>query len=217
MRSNWKIPALSLALILAACGSPERPAAITEDLKRDLAAVSASIELSPAPKSYQRARFVSSIEQSRAGRPAKHPAPAAHAEHAMASHVPAAASPTTEVAPELVASDAVVAMTSESPAPASTPAASTTEPSIVIVQTPEPAREPARGPSAPSGGMIGDDGQGGLGGLIGGPGGAVIRGGHGGVDKCDPRKHERPQIPTSDRPTFKMPSQGGRSLSGGRR
>ena len=217
MQSNWKVPALSLAVILGACGSPPQSAAITEDLRRDLAAVSASAELSPVPTSYQRARFVSSIEQSRAGQPAKHPAPAAHAEHAMTSHEPPAASPTTEVAPETIAPVAVVAMTSESPAPASTPAASAPEPSIVIVQTPEPAREPARGPSAPSGGMIGDDGQGGLGGLIGGPGGVVIRGGLGGVDKCDPRRHDRPQIPTSDRPTFKMPVQGGRSFSGGRR
>lgn len=217
MRSNWKIPALSLALILAACGSPERPAAITEDLKRDLAAVSASAELFPAPASYQRARFVSAIEQSQAGQPAKRPSPAVHAEHAMASHEPAAASPTTEVALESIAPDAVVAMTSESTEPASTPAASAPEPSIVIVQTPESVREPARGPSAPSGGMIGDDGQGGLGGLIGGLGGAVIRGGHGGVDKCDPRRDGRPQIPTSDRPTFKMPVQGGRSFPGGRR
>ena len=217
MRSNWKVPTLSLALMLGACGSPPQPAEITEDLRRDLAAAAASAELSPAPKGYQRARFVSAIEQSRAGRPAKRPSPAVHAEHAMASHEPAAASSATEVAPETIAPDAVAAMTSVSPEPASTPAGSAPEPSIVIVQTSEPAREPARGPSAPSGGMIGDDGQGGLGGLIGGPGGVVIRGGLGGVDKCDPRRHDRPQIPTSDRPTFKMPVQGGRSFSGGRR
>lgn len=217
MRSNWKVPALSLALMLGACGSPPQPAAITEDLRRDLAAAAASAELSPAPKGYQRARFVSAIEQSRAGRPAKRPSPAVHAEHAMASHEPAAASPTSEVAPEPVAPDPIVAMTSASPEPASTPAASAPEPSIVIEPAPEPAREPARMPTGPSDGMIGDDGQGGLGGLIGGPGGVVIRGGHGGVDKCDPREHGRPQIPTSDRPTFRTPVQGGRSFPGGRR
>ena len=199
MRSNWKVPALSLAVVLVSCGSPQEPAP----------AVTASTELAPAPQSYQRARFVSPIEQSRAGVPARRPAPAvSHAEHVMTSHE-ATYAPAPEPAAQPVVAAAVATLEADLPTAVVAPTVSAPEPSIVILQGSLPSEpEPIR-VSRPSGPMIGDDGLGGMGGVIGptdGIGGAIIRGGHGGRDKCDPRLHGRPQIPTSDRPTFRMPS-----------
>ena len=60
-------------------------------------------------------------------------------------------------------------------------------------------------------GTRGGHGGGGWGGLIGGIiGSVVIRGGHGGVDKCDPRTDGRARPPISDRPDFSMPLPIGR-------
>jgi len=67
MRTNWQVPALSLALALGACGKPQEPAsALPDDLQRDLAAASAGSDLATATQSYKRARFVSTIEMSKA-------------------------------------------------------------------------------------------------------------------------------------------------------
>jgi hypothetical protein len=68
-----------------------------------------------------------------------------------------------------------------------------------VATSPEPGNEPAPSPVPGSVGS-GNDGRGrgrgrgigGLGGILGGIfGGVVIRGGHGGVDKCDPRTDGR--------------------------
>jgi hypothetical protein len=216
MRSNWNVLALTLAVVVASCTEPKEPApTITDDLKRDLAAASASTEL--APRKFERTRFVSTIEQSRPGVPSRTAAPtvarAAHAEHDMTTHT----APAAEPAPQPVAAEAVATLEAETPAAVTTPAASAPEPSVVIVQGAPREPEPIRVSVDRTGTMIGDDGVGGLGGLIGpsdGIAGAVIRGGHGGVDKCDPREHAggRPAMPTSGRPTFRMPS-----FPGGRR
>ena len=216
MRTNWIVPALSLAVVLASCSRPQEPAAtISDDLKRDLAAATASTEL--APNRYQRARFVSPIEQARPGVPSRVAAPAPrHAEHDMTSHETARASaPAAEPAASPVVEEPVETLETEAPAVVAT-ASSAPEPSVVIVQGAPREPEPIRVSTGRPGTMIGDDGVGGLGGLIDvstGIAGAVIRGGHGGVDKCDPRSHGggRPAMPAG-RPVFRMPS-----FPGGRR
>jgi hypothetical protein len=214
MRSNWNVLALSLAVVLASCSKPQEPAAkISDDLKRDLDAASG---LAAAPKSYERQRFVSQIEQSRAGQPSARPNRAPQpASHDMASHHVTVK--TDEPAPEPVVAQSVATLEAETPAAVATPAASAPEPSIVIVQGAPREPEPIRVSAGRPGTMIGDDGVGGLGGLIGpsdGIAGAVIRGGHPGEDKCEPRGHAggRAAMPTSGRPTFRMPS-----FPGGRR
>jgi hypothetical protein len=211
MRSIWNVAALSLAVVLASCSQPKEPvAAIAGDLDRDLAATAASAELAPAPKSYQRARFVSPIEQSRPGVPARTPAPvtarAAHVRNDISAH----AAPPAEPARQPAVAEAVATLESEAPTAVATPAAAAPEPSVVIVQGAPREPEPIHAPSGRPGTMIGDDGFGGLGGVIGPTdgiaGGSILRGGRGTVDKCDPRTHGRPEMPTSGRPTFRMPS-----------
>jgi hypothetical protein len=61
---------------------------------------------------------------------------------------------------------------------------------------------------------VGDRGHGGgLGGLLGGLIGAVIiRGGHGGIDKCDPRTDGRANPTVIDRPDFGMPLPTGQTF-----
>jgi hypothetical protein len=212
MRTTWKVSALSLVLVLGACDRRQEPvAAIPDDLKHDLALVSAGGELATATRGYQRARFVSAIEQVKTAQPAPRPKRAHHAPPAMVSHQSASAT-TTEAAPE-----PGIAMTSESPEPVSTQAASPPEPTIVIAQQPEPMHMPSGGSDA----GMGDQGHGGgLGGLLGGIIGAVvIRGGHGGVDKCDPRTdgRMRPPVVIVERPDFGIPLPTGRPFPGTRR
>jgi len=212
MRTDWKVMTLSLGLLSACSERSKEPATITDDLKRDLAVASASGgDLATAPQSYRRVRFVSDIEQSRAAVPAKRPKPLHH--HATAT----ASAPAAKEALD-VALDPVVSMASESPEPAVTPEAPAPAPAVVIAQAPAP--DPIRSPSGPSSeGSMGDGGHGGgLGGLLGGIIGAVvIRGGHGGVDKCDPRTDGRARPPMTDRPTFGMPLPVGRPTFPGSR
>jgi hypothetical protein len=214
MRTDWKVAALSLALVLAACGKrQDQAAALPDDLKKDLAAASASSgDLAIAPQSYRRMRFVSDIEQSRASVPAKRPKISHHHDRMTASHQPAASEASTDVAAE-----PMVSMASESPAPVSTPSAPASEPTVVIAQRPSP--EPASAPAGSSDSGVGDRGQGGgLGGLLGGIIGAVvIRGGHGGVDHCDPRTDGRARPTVIERPDFGMPLPTGQTTFPGSR
>lgn len=200
MRTIWKVTALSLAIVLAACGKRQQEtAALADDLQKDLAAVNSGGGLATAPQSYQRMRFVSSIERVPAGVSAKRPTPLPQRAHTAATHHHAT-QPVADVAAEPVA-----AATEQSPATVSTPEAATPEPSIAVA--PVPAPEPSSAPAGSgSGGNVGDHGQGGgLGGLLGGIMGAVIRGGHVGVDKCDPRTDGRARPPIIDRPDFGLP------------
>ena len=207
MRTDWKVTALSLALLLGACTSrPERTASLPADLEKDLAAAAATGgELATAPQRFQRMRFVSDIEQSRASVPAKRPRVSHHAVHPTVS-----AQPAEEEASD-VAPDPVVAAASEAPAPVSIPEAAAPEPAVVIAQHPSP--EPAVVQAgATSDGSVGESGHGGgLGGLLGGIIGAVvIRGGHGGPDKCDPRRDGRARPTVIDGPVFGLPLPIGR-------
>jgi hypothetical protein len=208
MRKHWQGSALSLALVLGACGTrQEQTSALPDDLQKDLAVASSSAgDLATAPQRYQRMRFVSGVEQFPGATPARRPKAVHQVKHSMASRRSTAAV-ATDVAP-----DPVVAMTAEAPAPAAAAEAPAPEPTV-IVQSPAPA--PASAPSGSSEGA-GDRGHGGgLGGLLGGIIGAVvIRGGAGGVDHCDPRTDGRARPPISDRPDFGMPVPTGRVLGG---
>lgn len=210
MRAAYKVAALALPLVLGACSKHEEPTAgLADDLKRDLAAASAP-GLATAPQSFQRMRFVSAIEQSRATERARKP------KVAHQHHMAAAESPSSEVA-STSATDAVESMVA-APAAVLTAEASVPEPSVVVAARPVP--EPSHGGPSAEGDVLDHAGSG-IGGMLGGIGGilggiagtAVIRGGRAGVDKCDPRTDGR--MRPQGRPDFSMPSPIGRPIFGG--
>jgi hypothetical protein len=200
MRTECKVATLSLALVFAACAKRQEPtASLPDDLKKDLAAASASSSaLASAPNSYQRMRFVSDIERARVSVPAKRPKVSRHPTRMAASHQ--SGSEATDLS-----ADASVSLASSSPAPASTPEAPVPEPSIAVAGRPAPG--PMSAPAGTSEGGAAENGRGGgLGGMLGGIIGAVIiRGGHVGPDKCDPRTDGRARGTITDRPDFGMP------------
>jgi hypothetical protein len=214
MRSEWKVVVFPLALLLGACGPRgEQTADLPDDLKKDLAAASTSsgeLAQAPALQGARRMRFVSDLEQVKRSAPekrraAKHPTPP------MAHHQMAAA-PATDDAPAPASAE-------ESPAPA--PAVAAEMPMEPVTASAQgPAAAPASAPAAaPSEVGAGDRGSGGgLGGLLGGIIGAVvIRGGHGGVDHCDPRTDGRARPTVIDRPDFGLPLPTGQVFGGVRR
>jgi hypothetical protein len=205
MLTNRNVTTLSLTLLLGACStSRDQAATLPDDLKQDLAAASTSGgDLATAPQSYQRMRFVSSVERAHTATPVKRTVLAHHHTKPQPVRRPAPQA-ATEAAAESM--DAVVA---EAPAPVSTPEAPMPEPTVVAHQpTSEPTSAPSTAPAG-SGGEVGggEHGHGGgWGGLLGGLIGAVvIRGGIGGVDKCDPRTDGRARPTVIDRPVFGMP------------
>jgi hypothetical protein len=201
-----KVTTLTLVLVLVgACSKrSEQAATLPDDLKRDLAAASPSVgDLASAPQRFQPTRFVSSVEQAHTATPEKRTVLAHHRTKPQPVRRPAP-QVATEAVPEPV--DAVVA---EAPAPVSTPEAPTPEPTVIAHQpTSEPTSAPSPAPVG-SGGEVGGGQRGhggGWGGLLGGLIGAVvIRGGIGGVDKCDPRTDGRARPTVIDRPDFGMP------------
>jgi len=216
MRTDYKVASLTLALVLAGCSRREEPTAtLSDDLKRDLAtATSETGDLATAPKSYQRMRFVSDVEQAKA-EPAHRPAVSKRPIRPTVRKSPKA----TEVLPEPAREPEATAV---AVAPAPVPAAEAPIPEpVVIAQRPTPDYTPSSIPSTlPSDGGIGErrrgggGGVGGLGGILGGIiGGVVIRGGHGGVDKCDPRTDGRGgRPPIFDQPNTGMPLPTGRNF-----
>jgi hypothetical protein len=218
MRTDVKVATLSLAVVLGACNArQEQATGLSEDLKKDLAVASAASDLATAPKSYQRARFVSDVEMSSH---TKLPAPKLVASKRRTKPVRRPV-PVKRPANDVVEDPTVAANEELAPAAAATPAATSTPEPVVIVQ--QPTTETAPDPVPASTGR-GDDGRsvgeggigerrrgGGLGGMLGGIIGAVvIRGGHGGVDKCDPRTDGRRGGVMVHRPDFGMPSPIGR-------
>ena len=208
MRTEWKVAALSLAVFFAACSKrPEPTASLLDDLKKDLAAASASAsQLAAAPQSYQRMRFVSDIELSRATTPASRPKVSRRHERMAPVHQASA--------------DPIVSMASHTPETVSTPAeVAAPEPTIVVAAqpAPEPMVMQSGGPS--DAGVSADHGSG-IGGVLGGIlAGVVIRGGRAGPDKCDPRTDARARGSIGGRPDFSMPSPVGQPIfgRGGRR
>jgi len=208
MRTDVKVAAISFAVVLGACNSRrEQTTGLSEDLKRDLAAASASAgDLATAPTSYQRTRFVSDVEMARA----KTPAPRPVASKRRTAPV-RRAEPVSKPAADVVEEPTVASNEEPAPAPAPTPSPTTTKEPVVIAQQPTDQAAPAPVPATTGRGDEGrGDGQGGigergrgggLGGILGGIIGAVvIRGGHGGVDKCDPRTDGRRRGGVFDRP-----------------
>jgi hypothetical protein len=205
MRTDRTITTLALALLLGACGTrQDKPAALSDDLKRDLAAASSSGgDLATAPQSFQPMRFVSAVERSASAAPVKRMVVSRRRGKVSAGH---RAGPmlATESAPE-----PTVAAAAEAPAPVAASEAATPEPTVVAQQpTAEPVNAPAPAPAGSgSDGGVGERRRGGgWGGILGGIIGAVvIRGGIGGVDKCDPRTDGRARIPVTDRPEYGIP------------
>jgi hypothetical protein len=220
MRTDVKVAAISFAVVLGACSRQEQSTGLSDDLKRDLAAAAAPAgDLATAPTAYQRTRFVSDVEMNRAKKPALR-AVASKRKATPVRRPEAVAKPAEDVVAEPnVASNEESAPT---PAPVAAPEAINTDP-VVIAQQPSEPSAPAPAPTAGRGddgrsvgqGGIGDrSAGGGLGGILGGIIGAVvIRGGHGGIDKCDPRTDGRGRGRMGgvmDRPDFGLPLPSGR-------
>jgi len=218
MRTDVKVATLSLAVILGACNArQEKATGLSEDLKKDLAVASAANDLATAPQSYQRARFVSEVEMSSH---TKLPAPKLVATKRRTKPVRRAVPVTKPSANDVVEDPTVAANEELAPKATPAPAATSTPEPVVIAQQPTTETAPDPAPVTPG---RGDDGRsvgeggigerrrgGGLGGMLGGIIGAVvIRGGHGGVDKCDPRTDGR-RGGIMQRPDFGVPSPVGR-------
>ncbi|MEO5816809.1 MAG: hypothetical protein ABIT20_16160 [Gemmatimonadaceae bacterium] len=171
-------------------------------MQKDLAVASASAsQLAAAPQSYQRMRFVSDIERSHMSAPAASPKVAKRHEHMTAS--------------QHASGDPMVSMASHSleavATPAETPAA---EPAIVVAARPAPESMVPQAGGPPD---VIDEGRG-IGSILGGiMSGVVIRGGHAGPDKCDPRTDARARGTIGGRPDFGMPSPVGQPIFGRRR
>jgi hypothetical protein len=182
MRRYTTVTTLSITFLLGACGRPQQAADLPDDLKSDLAAASVGGgALAIAPQSRQPMRFVSDVEQWKGRSSAKLPKAARHPVRHEATPV-ARESMDMGTAP-------VVAVASESTIPEPIAAMPAPEPTTAIVPSSQPSSEPI--------GSGGDRGHGGgLGGLLGGIiGTVVLRGGHGGIDKCDTRTEGRGRPP----------------------
>jgi hypothetical protein len=189
MRTDLKVATFSVAVLLVACGTEKKQTAtLSDDLQKDLAVAAAPAPgLATAPTSYEKMQVVSAVERSRAAAPAKR-----HVATKKRTPPVKRPEPVSKPADEVVEEQTVA--TSEV-APAAAPAP---EPEVIAQQpAPEPSEDPAPAPVG-RGGNEGDVGigsgrsGGGLGGILGGIIGAVvIRGGIGGVDKCDPRTDGR--------------------------
>jgi hypothetical protein len=211
MRMELKAATLTLAVLLGACSRREEPTAtLSDDLKRDLAAASAPGDLAVAPQSYQRMRFVSDAERTRAAQPAKRPKVTRNPIRPTVRRAPKA-----ETVADVSTAKEAVAEAPAQPAPAEPVSAPLPEPMVIAQRpTPDPVYVPSRG--SPGDGGMGERGRnggiGGIGGILGGIfTGVVIRGGHGGVDKCDPRTDGRGRGGVIDRPVFGMPVPTGRT------
>jgi hypothetical protein len=198
MRTDLKVATFSVAVLLVACGTDKKQTAtLSDDLQKDLAVAAAPAPgLATAPTPYEKMQVVSAVERSRAAAPAKR-----HV--ATKKRTPPVKRPEPVSRPaEDVVEEQTVATSDVAPAAAPAPEPETTapvpEPEVIAQQpAPEPSADPAPAPVG-RGGNEGDVGigsgrsGGGLGGILGGIIGAVvIRGGIGGVDKCDPRTDGR--------------------------
>lgn len=190
---------VALAVVLAACEGGSGSGALSDDLKKDLAASAAPpIELANAGGAYQPMRFVSELEQSNGAAPvqrARAPRRVA-ARRASVERPEERESPAPEPPQEVQVAE-VPAQVQQAPAP---------EPDVPRVPTvaPRPSALPVDVPSAPASGGFGREGSGASGGIGVGRGdgvgigdviGVVIRGGGVGPDHCPPRRRGRPRFP----------------------
>lgn len=173
------------SVVLAAACRDRAPAstALNSDLKRDLEAAASTdgLQLANSAGSYQRAQFVSAIEQTNQSSPSKalpRPRPVVHAK--------AGVTPQEQKSPDQQIASEVAAPESPSPQPeAQAPAAD--EPRVPTV-APRPVAAPVEG----EGSAVGGGGGRGAGAPpdIGEVIGVIMRGGRVGDDHCVP--HRRP-------------------------
>jgi hypothetical protein len=202
MRTDLKIALFSVAVLLVACGTEKKQTAtLSDDLQKDLAVAAAPAPgLATAPTSFEKTQVVSAVERSRGTVPAKRLV-------ATKKHTPRvrrAEAVSTPEATDVIADSATPGLEqrpAESVATEPEPVAAPSGPEVIAQQ---PSSDPGPLPDGETGvGRGGDGGSGdigigagrsggGLGGILGGIIGAVvIRGGMGGVDKCDPRTDGR--------------------------
>lgn len=202
---------IPVAALAVACGRGKSSdeTALNADLKRDLEAASAaSVELASTARDYQQTRFVSAIESPRSSAPVRRRSvrrPVA---------VPAAALEEETVKAPDPAPEAKVEVAEADPAPAEAPAPTIDTPTNVAVSPrPTPVGSAPASTDVGRGGVGGGSGGGGLGGIgeaIGTVIGVVIvRGGAGGVDRCDPRTDRRPTNGPVAYPDPRFPTRGG--------
>ena len=185
MRTEHKIVALTLAVALSACSkAPERSTGTAGD-RQSASATTASKNLELAPTPYKRMRFVSDIEQSTGGVAMK---PTKSAAHVAVARV--------------TAPDPIARMASHQLSTVTTPEASAAQPSIVLASS--PTAEPAHVMTASSEAVIDHAGESNGSGWLSGAH-VVIRGGHVGDDKCDPRTDARNRGVLDGRPDSRMP------------
>ena len=201
MRSLSTGAAVTLALLAAACNqrSPGSTAASNDELKKGLAAASVnSSALASPPSKYERLRFVSDLEMSRATEKAPRPKKAPQHNRMVPNQ---SNGPETNVA---TATEEVVTVATAAPAPAAT--TTVPLPTEPYIEEPTSRSGPSAGTSPSNGPSSGGEGGGrSIGGIFGAIfGNAVIRGGRGDDDKCDPRTARR-----GGRGSFAMPSPTG--------
>jgi len=210
-----KVATLSLAVLAGACSTgKEQTAALPEDLQKDLAVASSSAsDLTTAPRSFEPTRVVSAMERGVTAKRAK--SIVATKKRTKPVRRPQPVSKPAESLADAEEVGTSAALPTPTVTPSSAPVATAPEP-VVIGQrpAPDPAVIPAANPSGEGDGGMGarrrGGGIGGLGGILGGIiGGVVIRGGHGGVDKCDPRTDGRRGGIFVERPTYGMPLPSG--------
>jgi hypothetical protein len=189
VRTIVRFAAIPAMAALAACGGDQgdTTSSLPDDLKKDLAAASASgLELASTARGYQPTRFVSAIES---------PTNAAPERRAVAKRrvpkPPTNVEPQQETTPDPVPEPTVEVAETPAPTPVEAPAPALDPAPVVTRPTPVQASYPSS-----SGNGESDVGRGGSGSIpgevIGGIIGVVIRGGSGGIDHCEPRGGRRP-------------------------
>jgi len=189
-----RISVLPVAAIAVACGrgkSTEKNSALSADLKRDLAAASASgVELASSVGDYQRTRFVSPIESPTTSAPVRK-----RNVHKPVARPASLGEGEVAKAPDQ-APDNKVEVTQPEPSTEAPAPTIDTPTNVAVTPRPTPVGTAPATTGAGAGGIGGGSAGGGLGGIgeaIGTIiGVAVIRGGGGGIDHCDPRTDRRP-------------------------
>ncbi len=211
MRKFAKMSVLPVAALALACGrgeSSEQAAALTDDLKRDLQAASASsVELATTARDYQPTRFVSAIEAPPASAPVRRRSVRRPVAQPVAATEPEVAK-APDAAPENAVDVAVAEPSVETPAPTiDTPTNVAVTPRPTPVGSAPTATDEGRGSV---GGGSGGGGLGGVGEAIGTIiGVVVIRGGASGVDPCIPHGGRRPRNGPVVYPNPRYPQVGG--------
>ena len=182
---------ISVAMIAIACGKDSSKSAVSSDLKRDLdLAASSATDLASA----QNASSFSPTEIAPSSAPVKSPT----LKKAPGKRVVRTTHPTIKASPEPVEVAAAevpdVHVTETSPAPESAPA-SPTDNDVPAMGRPMPAPVPAAIPAGGQGTEQAPNTGGGIGAVLGGIFGVVIRGGGVDGDRCEPHGRDGRRYP----------------------